>query len=366
MIEQLRSLRIPDDVPIARSAIIPESHRKDFFNEQYDFKTIAYDCISLPKSKSIVLVCPKLFNLEGLLEAATFKSGGSVCRIRKIRKYRLYDEVWLSCRRVADSIEMEGNGFAIKSKLSNQEHQGFSGLNVAVTISKDNSLAWIADWAQYHVVEHGLEAVVLFDNSSEKYEAHDIVQALRHVSGLRKHMVISAPFPFGPRGKRPHHSSALFLQSAALNIARYRFLRTAGAVLNADIDELVYKPGGGSIFAYTRRTWLGYLSFEGDWYIPDKSCTNPSHRDHVYRLANKRPCPSKWCINPRGLLRGQAWHVHRVGKRFLSRWAGDASFRYQHCWSINTNWKGHRKINRRHKAQKDPAAVQRLKRVFRR
>ena len=53
----------------------------------------------------------------------------------------------------------------------------FAGRNCLMTLSRDNALDWIRDWAAFHVREHGADAVLFFDNGSTDYRPEEILAA---------------------------------------------------------------------------------------------------------------------------------------------------------------------------------------------
>ncbi|MCG7519377.1 hypothetical protein [Ruegeria sp. Ofav3-42] len=184
-----------------------------------------------------------------------------------------------------------------------------------MTLSRDNDLTWIEDFARYHCQVHGLEQILFFDNASSRYGLGDIREALRQ-GGINNPIVLSAPFRYGVvsqdrKGKARFNT--IFLQTALLNIARLRFLSLARAVLQCDIDELVWCQNE-SIFDLTQKRPTGFVRLDVGWRYPDAGRTEGfRHSDHVRKLRGDELCRAKYCIAPSGPLWFTSWHVHTIG-----------------------------------------------------
>ena len=144
---------------------------------------------------------------------------------------------------------------------------------------------------------------------------------------------------YGPKAIGPTAHDAKFLHTALMNVARLRFFDRARAVLNADIDELVWTDGE-TVFDKAKLSPLGFAAFAGEWRFPGRELarwTAHSEHDHVWHDA--RPCPPKYCIAPRGPLGWLSWEVHRIDlplkkERFLRQDVG-----FFHCARVSTDWK---------------------------
>jgi hypothetical protein len=281
-------------------------------------------------------MCPPLLNLEETLKRARFTSQGQELYIASIWRFKRFNEVWLHCRGVPQAIEFQVDGFKAQIAVAHDETAAFLGLNCAVTLSKNNDLSWITDWAEYHVQVHGLEGILFFDNNSDKYAAEDIDAALRRVDGLKAIRVVPAPSLYGPS----NYTEGRFLQVSLLNIARYRFLSSAAALLHADIDELVGPTPEGSVFTSTKRSLLGYLMFRGRWrYARPAAGRHVRHADCIYGSENDFYPATKYCICPTGPCGFSHWDVHGAVRGFLKNYMVTDRFEYWHCRQISTNWK---------------------------
>ena len=130
----------------------------------YDRTTLWYDAIW--RDGLVILVCPELRNFAPLLQAGTFTLDNQVTKISRMRIYTLHDIIELKSDRCPTNICFKGEGVEVTTAISNTELERFAGLNTHFTISRNNKLQWIHDFALYHRNIHNLQGMVLFDNGS--------------------------------------------------------------------------------------------------------------------------------------------------------------------------------------------------------
>lgn len=378
-IETLSSLSLPDSLGFQRDHIVPELARPPRYNEQYDSHTLFYDAFFVPKDLTIRLVCPRLLNFETILKEATFTSNGENLKPRLRRRNWRNDEISLDCSTSPTELRIRFRSMDVEILLGTQNLESFRGLRCAVLKSKNNDLAWITDWATYHVKVHGLEGLVIFDNDSDQYRVEDVSRALSKVEGLRTFRVLSADFPFGPTADGPDLHKAKFLQGGLVEIARFRYLQSAASVLLVDIDELVSPIPKSNIFALAERSFLGYISIPGRWQYLHRTIMAPTrHMDHVYVSHTDAPCRSKYCVVPQGRLGGLYWDLHSLGcgrsplslicrtilRGVIRRIQTTDKARFWHCRKITTNWKYVRDTPPPELLLLDPESKETLDRVF--
>lgn len=333
-----------------RAAPLPEGARGPAFDAAFDATTLWYDAVTL--GRRLHLVCPKLANLAPLL--AHLRVDGDKPRLRR-KSHRRHDIV--TTRAGALSLALGGHHW--QTTPSPDQRHLFQGLRASLHISKNNDLDWIRDWARFHISAHGLEAMLVMDNGSDAYAPEQILDALQGL-GLRRAVVLKVPQPYGPPRTKAHPGTAKYLQPAMLNLARLRFLGHARAVLNVDIDELVWAKG--SVFAAAERSPLGYVSFKGAWRLPRPGATEPRHADHTRQRPDGKPCPTKYCLTPRGPIGRLSWDVHRPDWTLLPSRLVRRDIGYWHCQAITTNWKGHDRLRDRGLGPEDPATAAALAR----
>ena len=127
-----------------------------------------------------------------------------------------------------------------------------------------------------------------------------------------------------------------------INVARLRFLSHARAVLNADIDELVWTQGL-TVFDKVVKGYLGFAAFPGEWRYPGQGLEPPAaHTDHDHICDGTRPCPPKYCIVPRGPLGWLSWDVHGLSRLPFKRRFLRSDVGFLHCARTTTDWKSAR------------------------
>ena len=357
-VERLASLSAAGS-GLARLPPVPQGARTPALLAQHDGETLWYDAVRLGPER-VRLVCPKLGALQALMTDASLSSSGSRVRIARIRRHRRHDIVDLTGVR-GDRLTVTHGRWQAESGLSPTRHAAFRGLNASVQISRNNRLTWIADWARYHVSAHGLQAMLLLDNGSTDYPPEAILDALRP-TGLARAVVLVVPQPYGPPRSKAHHSGAAkYLQPAMLNLARLRYLAQARAVLNADLDELIWTTGP-TVFDAAADSALGYVSFRGTWRLPRPDAADPRHADHTFPRADAKPCPTKYCLTPNGPIGRLPWDVHRPDWTLLLSRRTRRDLGYWHCQAITTNWKAHDRLRPRDTAPEDPATAAALAR----
>lgn len=352
MIETLAPLVLPD--PHRRDHVVPERLRIPGYDAGYDFHTFFYDAVHMPDRGALWLFAPKFAGFERLLPGMTLD--GAPARVRRIRRFERYDIAEITAPAAPRRLRVTVGDWSAEVTPSIADATTFAGRNVLLTLSRNNDLTWIADWVRFHVAEHGADAVLFYDNGSQGYGPEEIAAALAPLPGLRAVRVLSAPFPYGPQARGRQKFRANFLQAALLNLSRWRFLAPARAVLQCDVDELVDRRDGPSIFDATVASGHQFIRVPGVWRFPNSGDRMPRHRDHILRGAEERTCPPKYCIVPEGPMRGKSWATHGLhgtwfGKRFIHR-----DYRFLHCYGISDFWKNRPKSAAATAAEIDPEA----------
>ncbi|MEL7393055.1 MAG: hypothetical protein AAFN06_10490 [Pseudomonadota bacterium] len=344
------------------SRVLPDDFEQSG-NGSFDPDTLWYDAVWT--GRSLALICPTLDVIEDpLLEAGIYLDGVRARRVR-IERQVGHDVLWIRSRKRPDRVETTLGGVTIGSAISDRRADAvFEGRNTAVTLSNNNDLVWIEDWARYHVEKHGLEAVLFFDNGSDLYDLDTLADALKR-GGVAATMIVSVPHPYGVHGYsdgQPYWR-ALNLQIAILNVARLRFLRRARAVLQCDVDELFWC-ANGSIFDATRRHPLGFLHIGGQWCYPDDGAPSANgatmrHRDHYLRNSETEHCSAKFCIRPRGPLFFASWRVHSLsGLRQPTVIKPTRAMGFWHFRQVSTAWRDTKRMAFPEGLVEDPELIQ--------
>ncbi len=287
----------------------------DYTEHLYDFDTFWYDAFWA--KGHLTVICPKLFGLYHVIQEGQFFLDGEKAGKFRLKPHEFYDALIFRATEQPSTLAFDWSGSRVESSVNSvrQDSVPFTGKNVAVTLSRDNDLTWIEDFARYHCQVHGLEQMLFFDNASSRYGLDDIRDALKR-GGIADPVVLSAPFRFGlatrdKKGKLRYNTE--FLQTTLLNIARIRFLSGSRAVLQCDIDELVWSKKG-RIFDLTRERPTGLIRLGVEWRYPISGLTEDfRHSDHIRKTTGDKLCRAKYCIVPSGPLWFSSWHIHTIG-----------------------------------------------------
>ncbi|ROS78546.1 hypothetical protein EDF32_0444 [Cellulomonas sp. PhB143] len=219
----------------------------------------------------------------------------------------------------------------------------FAGHRVLVTLSKNNDLLWVEEWAEYYAREHGTSAVLFYDNGSDAYTPEDILSTLSRVPGIEVVVVVPWNFPYGPGGGPAVRWDSDYCQYSVLEHARRRYLARASGVLSVDIDELVLTADGRAVYAHASEARYGAVVFQGRWI--EKASEEavegvPSFADYFHYDPTLKATTKKWCIDPRRLPGSVQWRVHSLNPLQLDV---DPEILHRHFKGVNTDWKYRRK-----------------------
>lgn len=335
----LNPIVLPQDGALRRDHIVPHRYRLAGYDDTYDFHTLAYDVVWMPRQRALLLVCPKLLNLEKLLKQGAMTADGVTLPRPRICRYRRHDEVWIPCPTQPAHITLRTKGLTLGAAVSCQE-SAFNGKNVLLTKSKDNALVWLTDWVRHHRVDQGADAVLVFDNGSNDYALADLQHAIGPEAGVQTAAAIASDFPFGSwKASKLIHRS-MFYQAAMLNLARHRFVQSARAVLPSDVDEMVT---GANVFDAAANSRLGYVTIPAVWrysQLPDGQM--PRHADHIWRRDPEATCKEKYALAPGRWFTRTTWDIHGLHRYAFNNRVKMRDAKLLHCEHISTSWKRHR------------------------
>ncbi len=347
---------IAEDDPLRRQPRAPLRGRPDEFYAAFESKALFYDCFWHADGQRVLLVGPPPLSLSWEFQSAKFTAlpldfwlGARLHISQSVMVTELYDVPPGTTEVV---VHLGGATYVVPIR----ENLGpaFAGRNVLFTMSRDNELGWIAEWARYHVRWQGVDGIVLFDNGSTAYDTAAIADTLLGIDGLGAVAVVSLPWSYGRPDpavlNNPYYS--LFLQIGSMSMALRRFAPAARGLLNADIDELVASPPGRTVFDLLDRAARGLIVMRGQFVEARPSDEAPpagrTHRHYPYRLADPRARQSrqkKWVLNPR-----RNWvadldvhpYMHWIHGRPWFGKSQPAGVFYRHFRGISTNWKDNR------------------------
>ena len=345
-------LELPEKGSLRRLPRQPKRPRDQSFIDNFDARTLYFDCFWHHDRSDILLIGGAATNLKKYFKQATFRALPS----KQLLKARHYfslsvmrtDLVEAPADTTAIEIEFAGQRFEVevRTNLSQQ----FADQNILFTLSKNNDLDWIRFWADYHVRKHGVSAIVLFDNGSTDYDNSAIEETLATVHGLKQFTVASVPYPYGYKDEilkvNPYWPQ--FLQVALMSIVVRRFGAYASSIVNLDVDELAV--ADGKVCELVKSTDMGILALKGVWIEPiaDENADGRDHRSFNTKLRDEdlsRCDAGKWVVDP-----SRKWiekpfvfpYMHWIERRPLigKRYVDGAHF--LHFKAINTGWKTNR------------------------
>jgi len=334
--------------PVRRSEK-PPAVRIAEFDVRYDFDSVFYDVFWEEDGRRLRAIGPPLLNLDDELVLEFYNwPGGQRCTYETFThydgmRYRIDCDAPIQSLRVVSRI-----GETLLAPQPNLAPY-FAGLRAIVTVQQNESLTAIGDWLDFHARLHGANAVVIYDNNSDRYGRDELVDCIRASGHFRQYAVVPWNFRYGPTDH--WHPLALwtsdnFCQTGALEHARQRLLSRAAGVLNADIDELVTCEGDHSVFDLLDHSQTGYLTYSGIWIEAAVTAERLQsdlplrHRDFHHVRSDGYPVAKdpKWCVAPARChtVSEPVWHPHRVaGAR---RDALSDAVAYRHLKGINRSW----------------------------
>jgi hypothetical protein len=351
---------LPEDGALRRQPRAARKQRPATFHERFEDRALVYDCFWHADGERILLVGPPPMNLRPHYRGASYTALPSGMRLSA--RYHpslstmITELVDVPAGTTAVRFAFAGNTFDLPIGANLADH--FAGRRVLFTMSKDNELGWIAEWARWHAKLHGTDAIVLFDNGSTRYGVGEIEETLLGVPGIERVAVPSWPGRFGMTDHaltiNPYWSH--FLQISSMSVALRRFGAAAFGLLNCDIDELAATHSGRSIYSYLPEARHGLVVFRGQWV--EATGGGGAHSAFHHRLRDPRAArsgPKKWALDPQrrwvqSLRVHPYWHwVH--GRPAFGKTMPEDAF-YRHFRAINTNWKETRT------SAADPAALE--------
>jgi hypothetical protein len=327
----------------------PEHLRAPDYDVKFDSETLFFD-VKWVAPRRVVAFGPPLANNLDHMYAMRIRAHPSneFCTFRVKAGLDRHSQLWIDAPEQSTALTFDVAGHCVTVPVSPADHDFLRGRRVLMTLSKDNDLVWIQDWARYYRDVHGADAVVVYDNSSSSYGDDDILAALRAVEGLCRIVVVAWPFKYGPQALRPGVEwDSDFAQPGMLEHCRHTLLPHAASAVNVDIDELVVSRRGRPLFAAIESAMFATVRFEGRW-VPGLASefgdaagdTLSRHQDFRYVDVDAK-CLPKWGVVPSRCPESSQWSVHRI-KGWRPAYLMSRDFQLRHFRHINTGWKDRR------------------------
>lgn len=327
------------DMPRRESPRDP-AKRQPGYDEQFDADTLAYDVFAEPGGTR---VCgPPLLNLLEGMQVARWTLDGASVAAQLTDLDRTQASILSAESMGGEKVAVVWGGKRLSATVSPSQLELFEGRKVLVSKSRNNRLHWITDWARFHAVCHGVDAVLLYDNGSTDYKPSDVLKAL-DIPELDVAVVVNWPFRFGPQGglwtgMRGVPWDSDFCEYGILEHARHRFLARSATVLHQDIDELVVTHSGASVFDVLAKSGADAIRYSGRWIEninirPDEML---SYRSFVHIDVRKAPTTQKWALNSARAANALQWKTHQLAGIQV---ADTNDVAHRHFMGLTTNWK---------------------------
>jgi hypothetical protein len=351
-------IALPDG--LSRTPPRPPEFRQSNYEELFDHSTLIYDVFEY--KNRIMAVGPPLLNLSKPARHFEYlwksqRQDAEISNLNRMSRWSFSPSGARSgrSRSLAARIRHRMLGFLNSPTVPNDEFEirfgrkreaaakvgencisAFSGKRCLLTKSKNNELRWIRDWVDFHVKAHGANALLFYDNGSDRYAAQDILDIVRDVENLDVAYVVEWPFKWGPHGEGTGRWDSDFAQHGMLEHARWRFLENARSVLYQDVDELALSRR--SVFEIAETSTVGSILFDGQWIenvLEQPQNEKPiRHFDFFYYDPTVAPASPKWCAVPLRNAPAEQWRVHWVTPAEKTDQVVHRHFR-----GITTSWK---------------------------
>ena len=339
-IVSIDGMAFPDSDPHRRIAPPRCKVTDPTFWDGYDSKTLFYMAIFNKNKQELTLFAPPLLNFHSIALSGRYSIDGVALSRPKYRKGYMFDRLIFRCKLASKLLQVDIDGFSAGMPITETEPELFAGSKLVYTLSRNNELTWVRDWLHWNHKVHGADAVLFVDNASTAYGTEELAATIASVPGYRSALVVSVPFKFGPGiGTGFKSGDGNFLQTALMNAFWHRYMSTAKAMLNVDIDELMIAPNGLGIFDAVLTAPWGIVMASGTWRYAQQTMSAYRHADHFYKIENDIPCPPKYCVRPDSVAGRRILKLHAVKNFKRVPFVDRSTWYFLHCRNVSTSWK---------------------------
>lgn len=210
----------------------------------------------------------------------------------------------------------------------------FAGLNAAVALRMEEPVETVADWLAYHATHHGLQGAVIVNRSPDGGAgfATSLQSARRDGCVV---VVLDSSVPLGKPGLGPESHPFLAPDAPGKDrmevpapdpwraplgevliyeIAKWRFLAAARAVINLDVTDILDRPEGPSVFDRACAAPKGVIVLEGcrvyPWRV--RKGAIEGFGDHICRQFDRADGLTRWCVAPTIAGLENTWRTLRI------------------------------------------------------
>lgn len=230
------------------------------------------------------------------------------------------------------------NNQALEIQTCPAETDLFAGRNVIFAVRNHETVAATLEWLQYHVDLHGMDAALILNRSQpgkDQGYAKQLETGVAKITGLKRLVLLDADFPLGQENLPPKAHpfnvpgapgkdrmelpasdawSAPLGYLAIYELARSRFLRSARAVANIDVCDLLVPDEGENIFDLACHAKGGLVSLTGAQAYPWRTRKGQlaGFGDHICVQFDSNRSPKRWCVSPEFSGENTVWRLIRV------------------------------------------------------
>ncbi|MBY0394867.1 MAG: glycosyltransferase family 2 protein, partial [Thermoleophilia bacterium] len=236
-------------------------------------------------------------------------------------------------------VALTGPDGAGEVRVSAPEWEIFAGRNAILAFRTVETPRTVADWVRYHATAHGMDAALIVNRAGtgqEGFAAEVLAEAGRLGLDVRI-VVLDAPVPLGKPGLGPESHPFLapdapgkdrmeqpppdpwlapLGQGLIYEIAKWRFLRHARAVLTIDVSDLLAErpPGAPTAFDLCTAAKDGVVLMVGRRIYPWRIRKGQPERfgDHICRQFDGRRGIARWGVASALSDPDRTWRATRV------------------------------------------------------
>ena len=240
-----------------------------------------------------------------------------------------------TAEQVADTIKIALTEGEIELGVQPTETELFADMNVCIAERNGEPIELIEAWLRYNISQFGLDGLLLIEREKEITNNVFVadLEALCQRLELKRCVYLTSDHPLGakdlPPASHPFNAhdapgkdrmtlpepdpwSAPLSEVQIYEIAKWRFLARARAVMNLDLTDLL-QPGADP-FNAVHDTSGGVMTLIGQriypWRVRPKA--PPQFGDHICHQFDNPRANRRWCVAPARLGADPLWRYVRV------------------------------------------------------
>lgn len=332
-----QSFRLSGEAFVRNPPRKPEQQQGGYL-PAYDSRTVVYDILRV-SGDTFMMICPPLSNLS---PEFSIRVGGDRVPYRQQTLDRVDRIVFTLSPGTEEVVVSVGGEEQVLRVPLEGIRDSAAPRRMIQTLSLDNPLEWLSDWAAFYHRRHGTNEVLIYDNGSAAYDMELIGEVISRAGDFRHVRVVEWKYPYGPGGGVEGMWDSDYCQLATFEHSRWLFSRHAKSLINADVDEFMISPFGLSVHAIAENSALGGIAVPGVWVLPEpRNCLDGrqvSYRDFDQMAASRsdRHSPPKWVLVPHRIPKFSQLRTHRLKGWYLPRLPGVT---FRHYRGLSTQWR---------------------------